>query len=164
MIVVGIDPGTSSANKLGYAILEREDSGNIFPHVYGTFSRSYKERSRRIIEISQDLAAFLRRSVKIEAIAIEKAYVGKHASAALAMGESRGSVFSIAGMFNIPVYEYEATIVKKSISGTGKAGKDHVAFMVRAILGLNETPQKDAADALAVGFCHLSRVHILGRK
>jgi len=30
-----------------------------------------------------------------------------------------------------------------------------VAFMVRALLGLTETPGPDAADALAIGLTHL---------
>jgi crossover junction endodeoxyribonuclease RuvC len=39
--------------------------------------------------------------------------------------------------------------------GNGSADKTQVAFMVRALLGLTETPGADAADALAIGLTHL---------
>jgi crossover junction endodeoxyribonuclease RuvC len=39
--------------------------------------------------------------------------------------------------------------------GRGGAGKNQVAFMVRALLGLTETPDADAADALAIALTHL---------
>ena len=54
-----------------------------------------------------------------------------------------------------PVYEYAPTRIKQSTVGRGGAGKDQVAFMVRALLGLTETPGADAADALAIGLTHL---------
>ena len=38
--------------------------------------------------------------------------------------------------------------------GKGSAGKEQVAFMVRALLGLAETPPPDAADALAIALAH----------
>jgi crossover junction endodeoxyribonuclease RuvC len=41
------------------------------------------------------------------------------------------------------------------VVGNGKADKAQVAFMVRALLGLSETPPSDAADALAIGLAHL---------
>jgi crossover junction endodeoxyribonuclease RuvC len=39
--------------------------------------------------------------------------------------------------------------------GRGGAGKNQVAFMVRALLGLTETPDSDSADALAIALTHL---------
>jgi crossover junction endodeoxyribonuclease RuvC len=41
------------------------------------------------------------------------------------------------------------------VVGNGNADKNQVAFMVRALLGLSETPPHDAADALAIGIAHL---------
>ena len=39
--------------------------------------------------------------------------------------------------------------------GRGAADKTQVAFMMRSMLRLRETPPPDAADALAVGIAHL---------
>ena len=44
--------------------------------------------------------------------------------------------------------------MKQAVVGRGGASKDQVAFMIRALLGLTETPQADAADALAIGLTH----------
>ena len=54
----------------------------------------------------------------------------------------------------LPIYEYAPRRVKQSVVGKGGAQKEQVAFMVRALLGLTETPQADAADALAIGLTH----------
>jgi crossover junction endodeoxyribonuclease RuvC len=56
------------------------------------------------------------------------------------------------------VHEYPPKRVKQAIVGRGAAGKDQVAFMVRALLGLTETPPSDAADAIAIGLTHLRSI------
>ncbi len=45
--------------------------------------------------------------------------------------------------------------MKQAVVGNGNADKQQVAFMVRALLGLSETPPHDAADALAIAMAHL---------
>jgi len=47
--------------------------------------------------------------------------------------------------------------------GRGGAQKEQVGFMVRALLGLTETPQADAADALAIALTHLQNQEAIGR-
>jgi crossover junction endodeoxyribonuclease RuvC len=45
--------------------------------------------------------------------------------------------------------------VKKAVCGYGRAEKDQVKRMVKAILGLDAPPASThAADALAVAICH----------
>ena len=55
----------------------------------------------------------------------------------------------------LPVFEYAPKRIKQATVGNGSADKTQVAFMVRALLGLTETPNDDAADALAIGLTHL---------
>jgi crossover junction endodeoxyribonuclease RuvC len=53
------------------------------------------------------------------------------------------------------------------VAGYGGADKNQVQQMVRALLGLAETPKPDdAADALAVAICHLhsARMQALARE
>ena len=55
------------------------------------------------------------------------------------------------------------------VVGRGAAQKTQVAFMVRALLELRETPESDAADALAIGLTHLFsadplKAHMMERK
>jgi crossover junction endodeoxyribonuclease RuvC len=45
--------------------------------------------------------------------------------------------------------------VKQAVCGYGRADKEQVGKMVKAILSLDETPTPShAADALAVAICH----------
>ena len=48
--------------------------------------------------------------------------------------------------------------VKAAVTGSGRAAKDQVGFMVAKILGLSEVPKPaDAADSLAIAICHAWR-------
>jgi crossover junction endodeoxyribonuclease RuvC len=81
-------------------------------------------------------------------------YVQSHKTAIL-LGAARGAAILAAAESGLPIFEYSPRRIKQSTVGRGAAGKDQVAFMVRALLGLTETPDADAADALAIGLTHL---------
>ena len=70
------------------------------------------------------------------------------------LGCARGAALLAAASRGLPVFEYAPRRVKQAVVGRGGAEKAQVAFMVRALLGLSETPPADAADALAVGLTH----------
>ena len=74
---------------------------------------------------------------------------------AITMGAARGAAILAAAGRGLPVFEYSPREVKQAVVGRGGADKTQVAFMVRALLGLTETPAADAADALAIGLTHL---------
>ncbi len=74
---------------------------------------------------------------------------------AIALGAARGAAILAAAENGLPIFEYAPNRIKQATVGTGAAGKNQVAFMVRALLGLTETPDADAADALAIGLTHL---------
>ena len=71
------------------------------------------------------------------------------------LGAARAAVILAASMRCLPVHEYAPRRVKQAVVGRGAADKRQVAFMVRALLGLTETPDADSADALAIGLTHL---------
>ena len=77
---------------------------------------------------------------------------------AIILGAARGAAILAAAEKGLPVFEYPPKRIKQSTVGRGAAGKDQVAFMVRALLGLTETPDADSADALAIALTHL-RMH-----
>ena len=81
-------------------------------------------------------------------------FVQSHRTA-ITMGAARGAAILAAAGRGLPVYEYAPREVKQCVVGRGGADKTQVAFMVRALLGLTETPQADAADAIAIGLTHL---------
>jgi crossover junction endodeoxyribonuclease RuvC len=53
------------------------------------------------------------------------------------------------------VVSYNATHIKKAITGSGRAPKQQVQRTVQRELGLAQIPEPpDVADALAVALCH----------
>jgi crossover junction endodeoxyribonuclease RuvC len=69
-----------------------------------------------------------------------------------------GAVLMLAHKHGIPVVMYTPTQVKAAVTGSGRAAKDQVGFMVAKILGLKEVPKPaDAADSLAIAICHAWR-------
>lgn len=92
------------------------------------------------------------------ALAMEGAFFFKNARTSMILGEARGSVIAAAATADLPVYEYSPRRVKQAVSSYGAASKEQVRRMIMALLGLQSPPPEDAADALAIAFCHLNAV------
>lgn len=88
------------------------------------------------------------------AVAIEGVIFVQSYKTAITLGAARGAALIAAAESGLPIYEYAPRRVKQSVVGRGGAQKDQVGFMVRVLLGLTETPEPDAADALAIGLTH----------
>ena len=86
--------------------------------------------------------------------AIEGVFFAKNAKTAMVLGQARGAVLGACAKASIPVYEHSPRRVKQALTGNGGAQKDQVAKMVMQLLQLEEQPQEDAADALAVAITH----------
>jgi crossover junction endodeoxyribonuclease RuvC len=93
-----------------------------------------------------------------EALAIEKVIFVQSYATAIILGAARGVAVLAAAQKGLSVHEYPPKRVKQAVVGRGAATKDQVAFMIRALLGLTETPPSDAADAIAIGLTHLRTV------
>lgn len=91
---------------------------------------------------------------KPEAVAIEGVIFVQSYKTAITLGAARGAALVTVAESGLPIYEYAPRRVKQSVVGRGGAQKDQVGFMVRVLLGLTETPDADAADALAIGLTH----------
>ena len=87
-------------------------------------------------------------------VAVEKVFVNANPQSTLALGQARGTAICAAVLASLPVAEYTALQVKKSVVGNGHAAKDQVQHMVRQLLALPGEPSADAADALACAICH----------
>ena len=90
-----------------------------------------------------------------DAVALEESYVGADARIALSVGQARGAVLVACALADVDCAEYAPAHVKQAVCGYGRAEKDQVQRMVKAILGLDRLPTPHhAADALAVAICH----------
>ena len=72
----------------------------------------------------------------------------------MVLGEVRGVAISCCAAAGVPAFEYSPRRAKQNVAGWGAAPKEQVAKMVKAVLGLDETPPPDATDALALALCH----------
>lgn len=152
MRVVSIDP---AIRKMGYAVLEG-DHREARALDYGTLSQpAQRSQSACLLSIFEHLCTLIERWQPDE-LAIEGIiYVQSH-STAITMGSARGAAVLAAARHQLPIMEYPPSCVKLATVGRGGAGKQQVAFMMRALLHLTETPSPDAADALAIGYTHLA--------
>ena len=90
-----------------------------------------------------------------EAVALEESYVGADARVALFVGQARGAALVACAAADVQCTEYPPATVKQAVCGYGRAEKDQMQRMVKAVLGLSELPRPHhAADALAVAICH----------
>lgn len=149
--VIGIDPGSQ---KMGWGVIE-EKSGVLRLLGCGIIRPKSKEFSERLGEIFVGLQGVLREYGPDEA-AVENVFTCKNVLSALKLGQARGIAVGACASLGVPVRDYEPTLVKKSLTGNGRAEKGQVSFMVGRILGVKETWGEDAGDALAVCICHLN--------
>ncbi len=151
MRVLAID---ASLRNTGVAIVDA-NNGKARALYFGTIHNATSLRSSSCLLAIRDRLTDLIREHAPDCCALESViYVQSHKTAIL-LGAARGAAILAAAESGLPVFEYAPTRIKQATVGRGGAAKDQVAFMVRALLGLTETPDADAADALAIGLTHL---------
>jgi crossover junction endodeoxyribonuclease RuvC len=149
--IVGIDPGTL---RLGYGVIDRASAARMSYVECGVISApAREERTARLHIIGRGLRELLE-EVRPDAVAIEEAFYGKSVQATLALGEARGVALFVAAECGLAVSGYAPAQVKSTVVGHGRASKEQIAFLVRALLSLRRMPVLDAADALAIAICH----------
>ncbi len=154
MIVLGIDPGLANT---GYGVVAQRD-GRLVALDGGTIQTGAAlPVERRLTAIHTAVEALLDEH-EPDGVALEELYFGQNVRTAFAVGQARGVVMLAAGQRGAPCESYTPQAVKSAVCGSGRAGKEQVARMVQALLGLPAPPTPDhAADALAVAICHINR-------
>jgi len=150
MRLLGLDPGLRHT---GWGIIEARD--NRLRHL-----------ANGVIEVSPDgplaerLGALFAAVLDVVAAhapdeaAVEETFVNRNPDSTLRLGQARGVVMLAPSHAGLPVAEYAANRVKKTVTGVGHADKRQVAMMVARLLPGCEPAGPDAADALAVAICH----------
>jgi crossover junction endodeoxyribonuclease RuvC len=151
MRVLAID---ASLRNTGVAIVDA-NNGKPYALYFGTIHNRGSLPSSACLVAIRDRLADLIREHQPDCCALESViYVQSHKTAIL-LGAARGAAILAAAENGLPIFEYPPTRIKQATVGRGGAGKTQVAFMVRALLGLTQTPASDEADALAIGLTHL---------
>ncbi|MEZ4369070.1 MAG: crossover junction endodeoxyribonuclease RuvC [Kofleriaceae bacterium] len=152
--ILGIDPGSRVC---GYGVIRCGGRGELRYVECGVLTAPAAwPAERRLGEIARGLAEVVDEFTPA-CLAVEDVFA--HAGhgnvrSALSLAQARGMALAIAGLRGLPVFSYAPALVKKSVVGTGRAGKEQVARMVAGLIGLAAAPRADAADALAVAIAH----------
>ncbi len=150
MRLLGLDPGLRAT---GWGVIEMD--GNSLSHVADGVVRP--DVSAPLSDRLAALHAALRRIVvdfAPDEAAVEETFANRNPASTLKLGQARGVVMLAPAQAGIPVAEYAATVIKKSLVGAGHADKGQIAAMVRMLLPGSAANSPDAADALAVAVCH----------
>ena len=156
MIILGVD---TSLRSTGYGVVEVE--GNRFRALeWGNIpNAASKPLGECILAIYDKISALIERWAP-DAASIEKVIYGKNANTMLLLGEARGAVIAAIAKSKIEIFEYEPRRVKMAVCGNGMAEKYQIQRMVKTLLKLDEIPQNDAADALALAICHANALSL----
>lgn len=153
--ILGIDPGSRIT---GVGVIKAQ--GSDLTHV---FSESLKlpkgELSVRLQHIYARLQTVIAQT-RPDVLSIEKVFVAKNPQSALVLGHARGAAMLAAVNNDLPVLEYSATEIKKTVVGRGRADKAQVQHMMRVLLSLRQAPEEDASDALAAAVCHAHHLQV----
>jgi crossover junction endodeoxyribonuclease RuvC len=152
MRVLGIDPGSQST---GFGIIDHDES-RYKVRAFGTIKPSRRlPFHMKLNEITRCVGEMIAAHTPDE-VAIESPFYAQNVKTAIALGQVRGAVLTAVAATGRPLAEYSALEIKKAVTGYGRAEKQQVNSMVRALLEIEGEVETDASDALAAAICHLN--------
>ena len=151
MRILGID---TSLRSTGYGIInisEKSISALDCGVIKNKQSLTHMECLYRISSgIAQLIELF-----KPDEVCIEGAFFHRNPKTAMILGMARGAALSAVAKSQLPVYEYSPKSAKLTVTGTGNASKEQVAYMMAQILKVDHKEiNDDATDALSLAYCH----------
>lgn len=152
--IIGIDPGLQ---KTGWGIVAQQ-AGRLSYVACGVIKPLAKAPlAERLGHLNRELDKVIQTYQPHQA-AVEETFVTANGVSTLKLGQARGALILSLALAGLPVAEYAATQVKKTITGVGRAEKGQIGMMVRTLLPQAraelEGAGEDALDALAVALCH----------
>lgn len=150
-VIIGVDPGTQV---MGYGVISVKGQqislvqyGVIHLSKYTTHELKLKKIFERITQLIEDYLP--------DEMAIEDPFYGKNPQSMLKLGRAQGVAMAAALARDIPIVEYSPRKVKQSVTGSGSASKEQVAYMLEKILDMELSREfMDATDGIAIAICH----------
>ena len=150
MRILGLDPGSRVC---GYGVIDDVDGDLRYVECGVLTAPDDRAMEVRLGEIACGLREVIA-ELAPAVVAVEDVFVQHNARSALALAQARGMALAVIGLAGLRVTSYAPALVKKTVTGSGSAGKEQIARMVQALIGLHRLPRADAADALAVAITH----------
>lgn len=154
MIVIGIDPGLI---KTGWGVIKKVN--NQLKYIAsGTIKTDTKlPLSERLHNIFNHVDELIK-TYKPDQFAIEETFVNNNPLSSLKLGHARGVAILSASLNNLPVFEYSPNLIKKTVTGAGKAQKQQMVAMVKYIFPTINPSTEDEADSLCIAICHCNHI------
>jgi crossover junction endodeoxyribonuclease RuvC len=161
MRVLGIDPGLT---RCGLGVVDGTVGRPLHLVEVGVVRTDPGQPTAlRLCEVERAVDAWIERH-RPDAVAVERVF--SQANVRTVMGTAQAGAVAIvcAARRGLPVVLHTPSEVKAAVTGSGRADKDQVGFMVARLLRLDGPPKPaDAADALALAICHLWRAPAIAR-
>lgn len=154
MRILGLDPGSRVC---GYGVIDERAGALAYVECGVLTAPEDHAMEDRLGELARGLREVIG-ELAPEIVAIEDVFSHQNVRSALALAQARGMALAVVGLCGLSVASYAPALVKKAVSGSGRADKTQVARMVQALIGLHSLPRADATDALAVAITHGRRL------
>lgn len=148
--ILGIDPGLRHC---GWGVVDQNGSSLSFVAagaIHPSPKLALTERLKLLHEGFQEVIA----TYHPQEVALEESFVSMNGQTTLKLGQARGAIQLSVALSGLPLAEYAARLVKKSITGSGAADKTQMQAMVKMLLPQSNASSADAADALALAITH----------
>jgi len=156
MVILGVDPGTRLT---GFGIIEVKDQSRV---LYAGVIRLNEKQNleNRLADLHSQLVPLFQ-NYQPQITVVEKIFYSKNIDSAFKLGHARGVCLMTAAAHRSQVAEYAAKFVKKAITGSGAATKEHVRLIVTRLLHyVPESTEMDVSDALALALCHAHSLEV----
>lgn len=149
-IIIGIDPGLT---RTGWGVISQQNNQLSFVAAGMFATKPADQLADRLLQHATALKKVIALH-KPHTAAIEQTFVTANGQSTLKLGQARGALILTLAEAGLPVAEYAANLVKKTLTGNGHADKNQVAALVKMLLPKCDVVQADATDALAIAICH----------
>jgi crossover junction endodeoxyribonuclease RuvC len=150
--ILGIDPGL---RRTGWGLITAQGTKLTYGDCGVVTSDGEAPLALRLRALFEGVGRICE-ALKPDEVAVEETFVNKDAQATLKLGHARAVALLVPALAGVPVFEYAANLVKKTVAGSGHADKSQIQAMVRFLLPKAEFRVADAADALAIAITHAS--------
>lgn len=151
MRILGIDPGIG---RMGWGIVEVQGSA-LRALRFGCLETSARlPFEKRLLAVHEEVSRIIDME-KPDVLSIEDLFFSTNAKTAFSVGQARGVILLAAEQGKVSTVIYTPLQVKVAVTGYGKADKNQVGSMVKALLRLSVLPKPDDInDALAIAITH----------
>ncbi|GEP03212.1 crossover junction endodeoxyribonuclease RuvC [Methylobacterium oxalidis] len=148
--ILGIDPGL---RRTGWGVIEAAGTKLAYIGCGVVTSDGDLPLALRLRELYEGITRTVE-AFRPDEVSVEETFVNKDAQATLKLGHARAVALLVPALAGVPVFEYSANLIKKTVAGSGHAEKVQIQAMVKFLLPKAEFKLADAADALAIAITH----------